>query len=54
MTYIQTDNIDYLIEEEKIKLYKIISIYYIKVNNGINTLLQLYGCISSISKLIFI
>uniref|UniRef100_A0A6C0J630 AAA+ ATPase domain-containing protein n=1 Tax=viral metagenome TaxID=1070528 RepID=A0A6C0J630_9ZZZZ len=53
MTYIQKDDIDYLNEEEKIKLYKIISIYYIKVNNGINTLLQLYGCISTIYKLLF-
>ena len=54
MTYIQKEDIDYLNEEEKIKLYKITSIYYIKVNNGINTLLQLYGYISSIYKLLVI
>lgn len=35
-------------EEVKLKLYEIISLCYIRVNNGIDTLLQLCGCISKI------
>jgi replication factor C subunit 2/4 len=38
-------NIDYNI---KIKIYEIISLCYIRVNSGIDTLLQLCGCISKI------
>ena len=42
----------FLIEEEiKLKIYEIVSLTYIKVNDGIQTLLQLCGCIS---KFIFI
>jgi replication factor C subunit 2/4 len=54
LNYIQKEDISYINEDEKLKLYKIISDSYIKVNNGINTLLQLYGCISIIYKEIFI
>jgi replication factor C subunit 2/4 len=35
-------------EETKLKIYEIISLSYIRVNNGIDTLLQLCGCISKI------
>lgn len=35
-------------EETKLKLYEIISLSYIRVNGGIDTLLQLCGCISKI------
>ena len=48
LNYIQKGDIEYLNEEEKLKLYDITSRSYIKVNNGINTLLQLYGCIANI------
>jgi replication factor C subunit 2/4 len=40
-----TINIDY---DVKIKIYEIISLCYIRVNSGIDTLLQLCGCISKI------
>ena len=35
-------------EEVKLKIYEIVSLIYIRVNNGIDTLLQLCGCISNI------
>jgi replication factor C subunit 2/4 len=35
-------------EETKLKVYEIISLNYIRVNGGIDTLLQLCGCISKI------
>jgi len=35
-------------EETKLKIYEIISLCYIRVNGGIDTLLQLCGCISKI------
>ena len=35
-------------EESKLKIYEIISLNYIRVNNGVDTLLQLCGCISKI------
>jgi replication factor C subunit 2/4 len=35
-------------EEHKLKIYEIISLSYIRVNGGIDTLLQLCGCISKI------
>ena len=35
-------------EEIKLKIYEIVSLSYIKVNDGIQTLLQLCGCISKI------
>ena len=52
MKYIFENNIhngrDKLDEETKIKLYEIISHSYIKINGGVDTLLQLCGCISKI------
>ena len=53
MKYIQYNKIDNIDDDTKLKLYKIISSSYIRVNNGINTLLQLYGCISNIYQLLF-
>lgn len=38
----------FLPEETKLKIYEIISLNYIRVNGGIDTLLQLCGCISKI------
>lgn len=35
-------------EETRLKLYEIVSLIYIRVNDGIDTLLQLCGCISNI------
>jgi replication factor C subunit 2/4 len=35
-------------EDDKLRLYEIISLSYIRINNGIDTLLQLCGCISKI------
>lgn len=35
-------------EETKLKIYEIISLNYIRVNSGVDTLLQLCGCISKI------
>jgi replication factor C subunit 2/4 len=35
-------------DETKLKIYEIISLSYIRVNGGIDTLLQLCGCISKI------
>ena len=37
-----------LSEEKKMKLFKIISFSYIKVNEGNDSLLQLVGCLSNI------
>jgi replication factor C subunit 2/4 len=37
-----------LSEEVKLKIYEIISLNYIRVNGGVDTLLQLCGCISKI------
>lgn len=51
LNYIQKGNIDYLEEKEKLDLYNVICSSYIRVNNGINTLLQLYGCITNINNL---
>jgi replication factor C subunit 2/4 len=42
------DNMVELKEETKLKIYEIISLCYIRVNGGIDTLLQLCGCISKI------
>jgi replication factor C subunit 2/4 len=42
------DNFVELKEETKLKIYEIISLSYIRVNGGIDTLLQLCGCISKI------
>lgn len=53
MRYILSNDFDINIDEKtKLKLYKIISSSYIKINNGVNTILQLYGCISNIYKLL--
>jgi hypothetical protein len=35
-------------ESKKLKIHEIISLSYIRVNGGIDTLLQLCGCISKI------
>ncbi len=35
-------------DETKLKIYEIISLSYIRVNGGIDTLLQLCGCVSKI------
>jgi replication factor C subunit 2/4 len=51
LNYIQKEKIDYLSEKEKLNLYSVICSSYIKVNNGINTLLQLYACITNINNL---
>ena len=51
LNYIQKEQIDYLNEKEKLNLYGVVCSSYIKVNNGINTLLQLYGCITNINNL---
>ena len=48
LNYLQKEKIDFLEEGIKIKLYNVISESFIKVNDGINTLLQLYGCVSNI------
>ena len=43
-------NKDIKIDEEiKLKIYEIVSLSFIRVNDGISTLLQLCGCISKIS-----
>jgi replication factor C subunit 2/4 len=47
MKYIFDKNID-IKEECKFKIYEILSISYIRINEGIDTLLQLVGCISKI------
>lgn len=53
MRYILSNNFDIDMNEEiKLKLYKIISSSYIKINDGVNTILQLYGCISNIYELL--
>jgi replication factor C subunit 2/4 len=45
----EIDNINLNISEEcKLQIYEIISMSYIRVNGGIDTLLQLCGCISKI------
>lgn len=51
MKYLFEGNIDDTIklnEEVKLKIYEIISLSYIRINAGIDTLLQLCGCISKI------
>jgi replication factor C subunit 2/4 len=42
------NKIDYLNEEIKLSIYEIISLSYIRINAGIDTFLQLCGCISKI------
>ena len=51
INFIQMEEIEYLNKEQVNNLYQIISKSYIKINNGIDTLLQLYGCISNIYNL---
>ena len=49
MKYLFENNDNLLLStENKLKIYEIISLSYIRVNAGIDTLLQLYGCISKI------
>jgi len=43
-----SNNLIELKEETKLKIYEIISLSYIRVNDGVDTLLQLCGCISKI------
>ena len=52
MNYIQSDEFTMLDESTRLKLYQIISTSYIRVNYGVDTLLQLYGCVSNIYMLI--
>jgi hypothetical protein len=48
MKYLFENNNLSINEETKLKIYEIISLSYIRVNGGIDTLLQLCGCISKI------
>ena len=48
MKYLFENNTIMITEEVKLKIYEIISLSYIRVNGGIDTLLQLCGCISKI------
>ena len=49
MKFLLNDNLNKEMNEEvKLKIYEIVSLIYIRVNNGIDTLLQLCGCISNI------
>jgi hypothetical protein len=49
MKCLMENQLNYNIEHETIlKLYEIISLIYIRVNGGNDTLLQLCGCISKI------
>jgi replication factor C subunit 2/4 len=45
---LQNTNLKYLNEEVKLTIYEIISLSYIRINAGIDTILQLCGCISKI------
>jgi hypothetical protein len=44
----QNNNLSEINHEYILKIYEIISLSYIRVNGGIDTLLQLCGCISKI------
>jgi hypothetical protein len=48
MKYLIENNDLDIDEEIKLKIYEIISLSYIRVNSGNDTLLQLCGCISKI------
>jgi hypothetical protein len=51
MKYLFENNLDNTVElndENKLRIYEIISLSYIRVNGGLDTLLQLCGCISKI------
>ena len=48
MKFLFENNTHNLSEENKLKIYEIISLSYIRINSGLDTLLQLYGCISKI------
>jgi replication factor C subunit 2/4 len=48
MNFINSDDNNILSKNDNIKIYDILSSSYIRVNNGIDTLLQLLGCISKI------
>jgi replication factor C subunit 2/4 len=45
---LQINNLEYVTEELKLSIYEIISLSYIRINAGIDTLLQLCGCITKI------
>lgn len=52
MMYILSPDFDIMLDEKiKLTLYKTVSSSYIKINNGVNTIIQLYGCISNIYNL---
>jgi len=48
MKYLFENNISDISEEQKLKIYEIFSLCYIRINDGMDTLLQLCGCISKI------
>jgi len=48
MKYLFENNITDITEEQKLKIYEILSLCYIRINDGMDTLLQLCGCISKI------
>jgi replication factor C subunit 2/4 len=48
MKYLFEDSNNSLKEETRLKIYEIISLSYIRVNGGIDTFLQLCGCVSKI------
>jgi replication factor C subunit 2/4 len=48
MKYLFEESNNLIQEETKLKIYEIISLSYIRVNSGIDTQLQLYGCVSKI------
>ena len=48
MKFILEDNFEFD-KKTKMKLYEIIALSYIRVNNGIDSFLQLSGCLSKIS-----
>ena len=47
MKFLLNENYD-ISEETKLKIYELVSLNYIRVNDGIDTLLQLCGCVSNI------
>ena len=56
MKYIQSKEFKIVIskEETRLKLYQIVSKSYIRVNDGVNTILQLYGCVVNIYQLLWV
>ena len=54
MKYIQSVDLKKIISEEavRLKLYQIVSKSFIRVNDGVNTIFQLYGCVVNIYQLL--